>query len=366
MKFLNYFFQHQNPQNESQKNIKSSKTYQQTLKFESQILNQYSGLVVGESIEIRDVYFNFGNTETFIHTLECGKQNQEVMILIHGYGGSAVTYYQILKQLSEKYHVFAIDIIGMGLSDRQNFNVDNDTRSIIDFFVESINQWRIQLSLEQFVLVGHSFGGYVSANYTVKYSEQVTELFLLSPMAGTQINPFENLIDENDFQRYANNQPFLQKMILKYVRKQHNTKTTIQDLTRKWFVPSKFIIGKALNKKIHTTNKTEMQLWQNYFNVLYQLPESTDHYIHGLITFPFIQAKLSIEQQFEENLNKISQTVHFYFGDSDWMDSTGCIRLSKKLKSTFRYIQNASHQLYFDQPQTIANLLLNPYLNYYY
>lgn len=59
----------------------------------------------------------------------------------------------------------------MGLSDRQNFTIEKDTQSIIDFFIETINQWRIQLSIENFILVGHSFGGYVSANYTVKYPE---------------------------------------------------------------------------------------------------------------------------------------------------------------------------------------------------
>ena len=51
-----------------------------------------------------------------------------------------MTFNKLLYGLSEKYHVFAIDILGMGLSDRVEFNVDcNDTHAVIEFFVESVH-----------------------------------------------------------------------------------------------------------------------------------------------------------------------------------------------------------------------------------
>lgn len=43
------------------------------------------------------------------------------MVLIHGFGGSSLTFYKMLKKLQEFYHVFCIDLIGMGLSSRPIF-----------------------------------------------------------------------------------------------------------------------------------------------------------------------------------------------------------------------------------------------------
>lgn len=45
---------------------------------------------------------------------------------------------------------------------------------------------------------------------------------------------------------------------------------------------------------------------------------------------PFVQAKISIEEMFF-NLNEEAKRIpiHFVFGDSDWMDSRGCFRISQ-------------------------------------
>lgn len=40
---------------------------------------------------------------------------------MHGYGGSGVMFWKIIKQLSAHYHLFLIDILGMGGSSRIQF-----------------------------------------------------------------------------------------------------------------------------------------------------------------------------------------------------------------------------------------------------
>lgn len=93
----------------------------------------------------------------------------------------------------------------MGLSDRKNFGIDgSSTESIIDFFVESVHKWRIELGLIQpIILVGHSFGGYISACYFKKYPDLISELFLLSPMAGTRVSEYEDVKSDEKFEEYA-------------------------------------------------------------------------------------------------------------------------------------------------------------------
>lgn len=58
----------------------------------------------------------------------------------------------------------------MGLSDRRDFAVDvSSVTEVIDFFVGSIEQWTKTLGLNSFTLIGHSFGGYIAANYTARF-----------------------------------------------------------------------------------------------------------------------------------------------------------------------------------------------------
>ena len=111
--------------------------------------------------------------------------NSEILVLIHGYGGTSLTYYRMLKLLTKRYRVYCIDIIGFGLSSRPAFNLTNPIQ-IIDFFVESIEAWRREMGITKFVLGGHSFGGYLASNYALKYEHHLTTLLLFSPAGASK------------------------------------------------------------------------------------------------------------------------------------------------------------------------------------
>ena len=55
-------------------------------------------------------------------TFICGDSSKPRLVLVHGYGGSGALFYRIFKLLMSDFHVFAIDIIGMGSSSRPAFN----------------------------------------------------------------------------------------------------------------------------------------------------------------------------------------------------------------------------------------------------
>ena len=117
----------------------------------------------------------------FIRTIEVGDSSKPKIVLIHGYGGSSVKFWKIIKPLTENYHLIMIDIIGMGASSRPRFNL-NDPNKIDEFLVEWLEQWRTKMGLEDFVLAGHSFGGYVSGLYATKYHYHLRKLLLISPL----------------------------------------------------------------------------------------------------------------------------------------------------------------------------------------
>lgn len=106
------------------------------------------------------------------------------LVLVHGYGASGVIFYRILKKLVEAdFHLYLVDILGMGASSRPIFDVDQSPESADQFFVDFLEKWRVAMGdLKEFFLAGHSFGGYICGNYAVKYPQHLKKLLMLSPV----------------------------------------------------------------------------------------------------------------------------------------------------------------------------------------
>ena len=80
--------------------------------------------------------------------------------------------------MSQKRPVYAFDLLGFGRSSRPKF--DSSPKRAEEKFVESIEQWRIAVNLDKIILMGHSFGGYLSSCYALKYPQKyVIFAFLL-------------------------------------------------------------------------------------------------------------------------------------------------------------------------------------------
>mmetsp|Transcript_35433 Transcript_35433/g.31921 ORF Transcript_35433/g.31921 Transcript_35433/m.31921 type:complete len:89 (+) Transcript_35433:141-407(+) len=84
--------------------------------FEYKIYKKYANLQIPEDIQIYDVPITFRDNEEYIHTTESGFQNKKILVLIHGYGWNGVCFYKMLPQLSKNFHIYCIDLLGLGLS----------------------------------------------------------------------------------------------------------------------------------------------------------------------------------------------------------------------------------------------------------
>ena len=125
-----------------------------------------------------------------IPALNLTGEKPPTLVLIHGYGGFAAIFYKIIKDIvGSGIHLIMIDIIGMGTSSRPEFNREQSSEEADAYFVEFIEKWRVGFgSLTDFYLAGHSFGGYISALYALKYKQNIKKLLMLSPV-GVCIKP---------------------------------------------------------------------------------------------------------------------------------------------------------------------------------
>lgn len=61
----------------------------------------------------------------------------------------------------------------MGLSSRDEFSSIKTEEQTIEYFTSAIESYRKAHNLASFILVGHSFGGYVGANYAMTHPNSV-------------------------------------------------------------------------------------------------------------------------------------------------------------------------------------------------
>lgn len=105
------------------------------------------------------------------------------LLMLHGFMGSALNWLPLMEHLKSDFRCIGLDLFGFGESARPIIRYD------IAKEVAFLRQVVKALQLDSFYLLGHSFGGWVSAAYTLKYPESVRGLILAAP-AGIRDDSF--------------------------------------------------------------------------------------------------------------------------------------------------------------------------------
>lgn len=102
------------------------------------------------------------------------------ILLLHGFGAGIGFWVLNLDSFAQDRPLFAIDLLGYGKSSRPKFSKEAPT--IEDQYIESIERWRKSMKIEKMIILGHSFGGYLSTAYAIKYPERIEHLVLGDPV----------------------------------------------------------------------------------------------------------------------------------------------------------------------------------------
>ncbi|XP_030950674.1 1-acylglycerol-3-phosphate O-acyltransferase [Quercus lobata] len=121
------------------------------------------------------------NESRFINTVTFdAKEGSPTLVMVHGYGASQGFFFRNFDALAKRFRVIAIDQLGWGGSSRPDFTCKS-TEETETWFIDSFEEWRKAKNLSNFILLGHSFGGYVAAKYALKHPEHVQHLILVGP-----------------------------------------------------------------------------------------------------------------------------------------------------------------------------------------
>jgi 2-hydroxy-6-oxonona-2,4-dienedioate hydrolase len=117
-------------------------------------------------------YLDYGPTDS-----------NNILILIHGLGGSAERWSYIVPPLlktRKDLRVIIPDIIGFGYSDKPHDVQYTMDFFIDDFFIPFLDNIGISSS-KAISIVGSSFGGHLATEFAIRFNDRVEKLVLVSP-----------------------------------------------------------------------------------------------------------------------------------------------------------------------------------------
>lgn len=106
----------------------------------------------------------------------------EPLVLVHGLGSSALDFVFLMPGLARGHHVFALDLLGYGASDRPDVDYSVTLQTGV------LRQFLDTQGLTKVDLAGLSMGGWIALDFTAQSPERVRRLVLLDS-AGMKFTP---------------------------------------------------------------------------------------------------------------------------------------------------------------------------------
>jgi pimeloyl-ACP methyl ester carboxylesterase len=131
------------------------------------------------------------DNDDHIWTLSMNEKNDNIpIVMIAGFGAGIGFWAKNLEEISDDRPLYAFDVLGFSQSSRPIF--PQDPKEIEEYFIKSIEKWREAMKIEKMILLGHSFGGFLSSSYTLKYPEKIEHLILVDAWGHDETPDFQD------------------------------------------------------------------------------------------------------------------------------------------------------------------------------
>lgn len=260
-------------------------------------------------------------------------------VLIHGYGAGLGFFLKNFDEISIKKNwcIHSIDLLGYGCSSRPIFN---SKTSIEEYFVDTLEKWRISRGIDKMLMCSHSLGAYMSLLYTMKYPKHAQKLLLISP-AGIY-KPLDLKLNIPVWFNYLweqNISPF------SLVR---NTGPFGSLITSGW-----------TSRRFAKLTSREQFFLHKYTYSIFNARGSGEYYMSQILGAGGVP-KLPII----EKIDQITCDTTWCYGDEDWMPKEGGLKSIEKIKqntdfnSEFKVFDNSGHHIYLDNYKQFNEFIL--------
>lgn len=381
---------------------------------------------IGNGEHVHEFYIE--NTATPENGLLALPNQIDDLVIIHGYAASLGLFFENFDTFSSVpgIKVHAIDLPGFGLSSRPSFprypcETKEDIYKIEDWFIDRLEEWRKRRGISRFILVGHSFGGYLSCAYARKYNKVISDdqsrrlidkLVLLSPvgverskhsllqtvpLSSAQVSDDERLSEnkQDPSVPYQNEVLADQQSIIdgnETTPTNHPGSATVEQEnfgldTFRWLwnhhispfsiirkagpLRSKWISGWTGHRfsHIYFEDPQRYQHIHDYFYRIFNGAGSGEYAITRVLA-PVGLARLPLLDRCPEAFVKMQLPTLWLYGSKDWMNENAGEEMTKEINrvadlkgqkplAQFGIISNAGHHLYLDNPKEFGKIFLD-------
>ncbi|SCU90263.1 LADA_0F02872g1_1 [Lachancea dasiensis] len=311
-------------------------------------------------------------------------------LLIHGYAASSMAFHRNFSGLSRQIQdLYAIDLPANGLSPSQELdikypeplalkvNIKADkfqipytieylphkclVQNLEDYYLDALEQWRHDNGLGAINIVAHSFGGYLSFKYAIKYPQAVKKLCLISPL-GVERNVFS-----------VNN----------HWRSNTEYQLNFEDPASKLYLPQRPAIPNTIfesqTKLLRNLGPLGAKLCWNYIASAYSRTPSLSYkkYVFEMFygkdglsqiskdvfTGLFTNRLLAKDPLLDCLVHLKADDLLLLYGDHDWMNRRAGFELTREaeamgIDANYSEVSSSGHNLFLDNPEEFNQRVL--------
>jgi len=159
-------------------------TYFSSFQAKLNIQSMYHGKLAELPItyEFKKVETSFGNTNVAI----TGDKNHPSLVLIHGSNGCAPVALEAMIDLANHFRIYAIDVIG-----QPNLSAEVRPSMNDDSYGKWVHEILTDLNIQDAIMVGISFGGFITWKTLVFDCQRISKAFLIVPAGIVNGNPLK-------------------------------------------------------------------------------------------------------------------------------------------------------------------------------
>jgi cardiolipin-specific phospholipase len=221
----------------------------------------------------------------------------------------------------------------------------------VDFFIDSLEEFRRIERIPSMVLAGHSLGGYLSTRYALKHGDDgvVQGLMLFSPVGLPPQPDEESRVPESQL-------PFRVRTISRLWRWDF----TPQQIVRMAGPKGKAMVRSAVQRRFRDRpwSEEEVDLISDYLYHITVADPSGEYAMNSILQLMVSDSGFGVyaRQPLHDAVPQLNVPVLLLFGDNDWMLPRGTLmsRLQAHWRSRGKedvsvgIVPSAGHHLYFD------------------